>query len=38
MKRSSAKQHAFTLVELLTVVTIIAALSTLGFAATRRVT
>jgi prepilin-type N-terminal cleavage/methylation domain-containing protein/prepilin-type processing-associated H-X9-DG protein len=38
MKRSSTKQHAFTLVELLTVVTIIAALSTLGLAATRGVT
>jgi len=38
MKRRSIKQHAFTLVELLTVVTIIAALATLGFAATRGVT
>ena len=38
MIRSLAKQPAFTLVELLTVVTIIATLSTLGLAATRGVT
>jgi len=38
MNRSLAKQPAFTLVELLTVVTIIATLSTLGLAATRGVT
>jgi prepilin-type processing-associated H-X9-DG protein/prepilin-type N-terminal cleavage/methylation domain-containing protein len=38
VKRSSTKQPAFTLVELLTVVAIISILSTLGLAATRGVT
>jgi len=38
MKRHSIKQPAFTLVELLTTVTIVAVLTSLGFAATRGVT
>ena len=38
MKRSFTKQPAFTLVELLTVVTIVAVLTSLGLAATRGVT
>jgi prepilin-type processing-associated H-X9-DG protein/prepilin-type N-terminal cleavage/methylation domain-containing protein len=38
MKRSSTKQTAFTLVELLTVLAIITTLTTLGLAATRGVT
>lgn len=38
MKTRSTEQPAFTLVELLTVVTIIATLTTLGLAATRGVT
>ena len=38
MKRTFTKQPAFTLVELLTVVTIVAVLTSLGLAATRGVT
>jgi prepilin-type processing-associated H-X9-DG protein/prepilin-type N-terminal cleavage/methylation domain-containing protein len=38
VKRSSTKQPAFTLVELLTTVTIVAVLTSLGLAATRGVT